>query len=182
MLDLAHWLYIKFSQGGCFKNNAVKDDWYFDYAYFYAFNISVFIISLIYSASAPLIAILGFIYFFLRVSLYSPNNCCLAHDRQIQLYLPLPERVWIDGHPCLQPPSLHSLWPFPLSIVYVRPPFVNLRRANSRHSLFLHGCHRICVPVVHALPKRQKFQWRSDSGIYSNGKECKPMFTNDWYV
>ncbi|TNV83763.1 hypothetical protein FGO68_gene13698 [Halteria grandinella] len=65
MLDLAHWTYLKVTKGGG-STNAVKDDWYFDYAYFFAFNLSAFIIVLVFSVSAPLISILGLCYFTIR--------------------------------------------------------------------------------------------------------------------
>jgi hypothetical protein len=65
MLDIPHTLYLKMAAKKP-NQRGVKDEWYFDYAYFFAFNFSVFIIVLVFSISAPLLSMFGLIYFAIR--------------------------------------------------------------------------------------------------------------------
>jgi hypothetical protein len=46
----------------------IEDDWYFDLGYHFAFAITVFTIVFIFSTSAPLIPVFGFLFFTFKVS------------------------------------------------------------------------------------------------------------------
>ena len=68
MLDIPHYIYMKMKKRNSYNKEKVKDDWYFDFSYHYAFAISVYFITIIYSASAPLISFFGVIFFYFKVS------------------------------------------------------------------------------------------------------------------
>ena len=70
MLDLAHLIYLKILRCRSYAQR-VLDDWYFDFAYHYAFVISVFILVLIFSVSAPLLTIFGFGFFSIKVLIHT---------------------------------------------------------------------------------------------------------------
>lgn len=67
-LDIPHHLYMYFKKLTSKYSDELEDDWYFDLGYQYAFSISVFIVTLIFSASAPLLAICGCLFFTIKVS------------------------------------------------------------------------------------------------------------------
>jgi hypothetical protein len=48
-------------------SDELEDDWYFDLGYHYAFSVSIFLITLIFSSSAPLLPIFGFLFFSIKV-------------------------------------------------------------------------------------------------------------------
>ena len=52
----------------------IKDDWYFDLGYHFAFSITVFTMVFLFSASAPLIPVFGFLFFTIKVSDIYINN------------------------------------------------------------------------------------------------------------
>jgi hypothetical protein len=70
MLDIPHLMYKRHKLSKQYYKEFVKDEWYFDFAYHYAFVISVFFIIFTYSACAPLIVVFGFGFFFIKVSFY----------------------------------------------------------------------------------------------------------------
>jgi hypothetical protein len=54
------------------EDDKVIDDWYFDLGYHYAYIIIIFTLVFIFSASAPLIPVFGFLFFTFKVSSYTP--------------------------------------------------------------------------------------------------------------
>ena len=71
ILDIPHYLYMglkKMLNKTYYTNEQVEDDYYFDIGYSYAFVVSVFIIVLIFSASAPIIPFFGFLFFMFKVT------------------------------------------------------------------------------------------------------------------
>jgi hypothetical protein len=67
-LDIPHFLYMKKKQFSAKYSDELEDDWYFDLGYHYAFSISMFIITLIFSTSAPLLTIFGCFFFSIKVT------------------------------------------------------------------------------------------------------------------
>ena len=71
ILDIPHYLYMQVKKC-CRKNKKyydeeLVDDWYFDLGYHYAYSIVIFTIVFIFSASAPLIPVFGFLFFTFKV-------------------------------------------------------------------------------------------------------------------
>jgi hypothetical protein len=58
LLDIPHKLWKMISK---------KDDWFFDLGYNYAFSLSIFVIALLYSTTAPLSSVCGFFFFLIKV-------------------------------------------------------------------------------------------------------------------
>lgn len=67
ILDIPHHIYLSLKRC-CSKNKKyyeedIIDDWYFDLGYHYAFAVVAFTMIFIFSASAPLIPVFGFLFF-----------------------------------------------------------------------------------------------------------------------
>lgn len=62
-LDIPHKLYMFFKNRFRKYDEDIPDDWYFDLGYQYAFSISVFLMTLIFVASAPHMSIFGCLFF-----------------------------------------------------------------------------------------------------------------------
>lgn len=65
-LDIPHKLYMFFKNRFSKYDEDIPDDWYFDLGYQYAFSISVFLMTLVFVASAPLLSIFGCLFFVMK--------------------------------------------------------------------------------------------------------------------
>jgi len=65
-LDIPHKLYMFFKNRFSKYDEDIPDDWYFDLGYQYAFSISVFLMTLIFVASAPHLSIFGCLFFVMK--------------------------------------------------------------------------------------------------------------------
>lgn len=79
ILDIPHYLYMAMKKGCCkcgkkkskFESeDEIIDDWYFDLGYHYAWAIVIFTLVFIFSASAPLIPVFGFLFFTFKVMIF----------------------------------------------------------------------------------------------------------------
>jgi Calcium-dependent channel, 7TM region, putative phosphate len=70
ILDIPHYIYMSvkrcFSKKKYYEEELI-DDWYFDLGYHYAYAIVIFTLVFIFSASAPLIPVFGFLFFTFKV-------------------------------------------------------------------------------------------------------------------
>jgi hypothetical protein len=67
-LDIPHFMYMYMKKLTSKYSDELEDDWYFDLGYHYAFSVSIFIITLIFSVSVPLLPIFGCTFFSIKVN------------------------------------------------------------------------------------------------------------------
>lgn len=163
-LDLPHHFYLMFKNIFRSYKKELRDDWYFDLAYHYAFSLSIFIIALIFSSAAPLMTFFGFLFFFIKVSPSSVLMLLLVYDRQIQPVERVHKRIWIERHPRSISVELPLLWHLPLLALNV-PSFHVYHQYWSDHRLryshlwrdFLHGCLRkLQSSLIEKHPTREQ--------------------------
>jgi|LauGreDrversion4_2_1035121.scaffolds.fasta_scaffold136758_2 quinol-cytochrome oxidoreductase complex cytochrome b subunit len=82
-LDIPHTLYMYLKRGFRKYNDEMEDDWYFDLGYQYAFSISVFIMTLIFVVSAPLLSIAGWLFFLIKY-LVDKHNLTKVYKKEFE--------------------------------------------------------------------------------------------------
>ena len=65
-LDIPHHMYMYMKRVFSKYSSEQLDDWYFDLGYQYAFSLSIFVIGFVFSVSAPLLSIFGFLFFSIK--------------------------------------------------------------------------------------------------------------------